>query len=134
MREVTATFARANWAQILDEARTEPIAVTSHGRARVVIASAAVSDAIAEAYARIPGSAVPVLTRDEIRAAAEATVLAPHHPWMDLSLPFTERRRLIRERKKALYADFGNWTAEEEAILRFDSMTLPLSDDERDEE
>jgi PHD/YefM family antitoxin component YafN of YafNO toxin-antitoxin module len=37
MRSVTSTFARQNWAEVIEMAKREPIQITDHGRPSVVL-------------------------------------------------------------------------------------------------
>ncbi|WP_162940161.1 hypothetical protein [Gryllotalpicola protaetiae] len=105
----SATYVRDNWARVMDEAVREPIAVTSHGRTRVIIVDAALSQeltgVLADAGLRLPQ--------------------APQYPWHDPLLSMEERMRLLRERKKEITAKpLDDWTDEEIKIFYTDELYL----------
>jgi len=102
MRSVSSSYARDNWSRVMDEAIREPLAVTSHGRARVIIVDAALSEQVAGAVADA-GPRVPA---------------PPAHPWLDKSLPMNERIDALVERKREITAkSYLEWTDEEHAII-----------------
>lgn len=93
----------------MDEAVREPIAVTSHGRTRVIIVDAALSEqvtgAVADTGPRMPDP--------------------PKYPWLDPAVPMPERIELLFERKNQIRAKpFEEWTDEEIDIVDTDPWFL----------
>jgi hypothetical protein len=102
MKSVSSSYVRDNWARVMDDALHEPIAVTSHGRARVLIVDAKLSEKLTGILAE---------------AAAEAAA-PPRYPWLDHSLPVWERVDALRQRKKQIFLKpMEEWTEEEDEIL-----------------
>jgi prevent-host-death family protein len=109
MKWISSTYARDNWARVMDEAVHEPVAVTSHGRARVIIVDAALSE-------KLTGQVADTGHRLPER---------PDYPWFDLSLSMPQRIDKLLERKAEIHKKLiTEWTDEEMEILRQDPWFL----------
>lgn len=109
----SASYVRDNWARVMDEAVREPVAVTSHGRARVIIVDAALSEQLTGVLADA-GTSQPE---------------APQYPWCDQSLPMPERIDRLTERKAEIAKKpFDEWTDEERKIIGTDTFYLDEHD------
>ena len=127
----------------MDEAVREPIAVTSHGRTRVVIVDASLAHALraALADAAAPGSAPPGSAAPGTIAAGSAMPMASApgyaapgyaaaaasraYPWYDVLIPMWERIELLKARKAEIRAKPAeDWTDEEIAIYDTDQWFL----------
>jgi len=110
MKRVPSSYVRDNWARVMDDAVHEPIAVTSHGRTRVIIVNAALSEQVTGVVADL-GLRVPD---------------PPKYPWLDPSIPVPQRMELLRARKKEIHTrSMTDWTDEEIGILATDPWFLP---------
>lgn len=102
MRWVPSSYVRQNWSRVMDEAMREPVAVTSHGRTRVIIVDAALSEQlvglVADTGPRLPDP--------------------PKYPWFDANLTINQRVEKLRERKREIFAKpLDDWSDEEHRII-----------------
>jgi len=110
MRWVPASFVRQNLARVMDDAIREPIAVTSHGRARVLIVDASLSERLL----------------DVIADAGAAAPEPPEYPWLDRSLLMSERIAALAAAKEEVKSRAAEeWTDEDWDILFVSPFNLP---------
>ena len=110
MKWVSASFVRQNFARVMDDAIREPIAVTSHGRARVLIVDASLSERLL----------------DVIADAGPAQPEPPKYPWLDKSLKMHERiDALVARKAEVKTRPTEEWTDEDWDIIWLDRYNLP---------
>jgi len=110
MKWVPASFVRQNLARVMDDAIREPIAVTSHGRARVLIVDAALAEKL-------------------LGVIADAALTVPEpaeHPWLDRSLPMHERIEALTAAKEEVRSrPADEWTDEDWDVIFASRYELP---------